>query len=380
VEPSKSPGSPLCHIAQYNRDILEKRKAELYQVVNARIHQYIDLGRKIFQSENVLASLYASDAECVCIAKRLVLDGLTDVVLTEFKGEPRLVGKNPRLVANVSVITNTVKRIVLGNHLVEEQNHKDIPTAVALDLVTPEKLRERFDHFKSNARGKNLQSDDTKRWEYSMTRQMRYTSACKKVWCMGLADSEMKPYPGKEDHFYAVWADAYVSSHRVLQFNNGELYIPPPGQMSSGEFDTFSTNSDCRSELSNSVCLALTGEPIDYTESGGDDNMSSEIQREKAEVIEEYKRRGFTLTDIMIQNVASGFNFCSTKFLEERSYGENIRRVAYAHMMSPPEMKAEYDIGFKQLYSHHPDFERYWALTRNHLQTGGTVLRVHSPK
>lgn len=353
VDKTKTPGSPMVYLAPLNSQ-LDGWIAEIYSSVDFRLRAMEEIGNQIwhdltFESDQV----HHINASC-----ELVERGISDPVLVGFKGEPRKKGKTPRLVAQVSVVMNILARIVLGNHLIEEQTHTDIPTATQLDLTTPEeteKLRQAF-----LAVGV-LRSSDVQGWEYSMNEGDRWCAAFKEAYCMGLVNTDWKIIPGKEKHFYALLGYHYCMIHRVVQLPEGELWVPPAGEMSSGELGTFSENSFVRAFLSENVSLDATGLPVGFVKTGGDDCLDT-----NADHSADYLRYGKVITDF--SEDFDTYHFCSTTFAPSGSYQDNIGKSAYAACV-----KRKFDeqdrAAFRQNFKFHPQYEVYLALIEEFMST-----------
>lgn len=340
---TKTPGVPIKYLVSRNDAITAKYSAEFNSIVNHRVKEYIKLGKILWETRE--RSLYLTRDEAVNVAIDLVKNRLVDAVLVGPKGEARLIEKNTRLVAQVSVIQNSVARFIFGDFLIEEQEHPELPLAVKLDIVTPEKTQEMYNRFSSNF---PVSQSDVKGWEYSVTIHQSFSYAFHQAIIMGLWNfGNDQPNLGKENHFYALLAYHYTSIYRVVQIPTGELIVPPPGQTSSGELATFSKNSFVRSLLSNSISRKMIGRNCTFILSAGDDSVDS-----NQDYSEEYLRRGHIITDFRICN--EEVSFCSTMFKRDRSYLENIHKMLYNMLHSGYDPQAYYS--FHLSFNNHPEF------------------------
>lgn len=361
--PTKSPGSPLCYLVSTNSG-LETYRHEIYDILNARLTRLWQIGRELFANP-LAARFYPTDY--VSVSKHLVQSNIIDPVLVNFKGEPRAmdngVPKRPRLVSQISVMVNMIQRLVFGPHLSREQQStsENLPVAVALDLSTEDIRQQKFSLFKKFA---PLSSSDVQGYEYSVNRWLRYLHACKASWCMRLCDRNMVPYPGKEQHFYVLWGLVYCLNHKVVQTQEGQLVVPPPGSMSSGELITFSENSHDRSWLSYYVAIkaGLNADAM-FIHSAGDDNLDSSCKQ----LSDYYADLGFVITDFEIQSDI--FTFCSTTFKQDGCYGNNIAKYVYAAIHSKRKVDYQMQVEFRMLYQHHPEYQLYWDLLLSKLSS-----------
>lgn len=363
AEASKSPGSPLVYAYTTNKIAFDKARAEIYDVLNRRLQKYERLGRELWTMDYTIEPTPEDRA-------RYLYSALMDPVLLGVKGEPRKNGKVPRLVAQVSVVENLLQRLLLQNHLLQEQQQDDLPTATSLDLVTEAKTKELYDVFKAQG---ILASNDVQGWEYSTNAKDQWKSFWKQAICMDLVSvafqtqNKKRPprlvieiSPGKEKHFFCLLAWKHLDIYRVVQLTSGKLVLTAPGITSSGKLTTFSENSFIRANLSNDVSILETGKPVVFVKTAGDDAVDTNLfGEEKAKSL--YARFGKRITDYY-QNDGP-YSFCSTNFRETNVYGDNIERSAYALLAkgNPDEQDwCQFDV----IYRHHPDFESIWQLLR----------------
>jgi len=342
-KPEKTPGSPLNVFCPFNKD-LYNFSADIYEVVNYRLQKYEQLGAALLQDER---GLFPTEPHKVAAA--LVDLGIVDPVLVGFKSEPRAIKdgqrKVPRLVSQVSVVTNMIQRLIFGDNQLEEQKYDNLPTATKLDITTPEITARMYADFKVNG---PLSTSDVEGWEYSVDSRTRYENCCKLAWSMKLADDNMRPLLGKEKHLWALWGLYYCLVHRVVQTQEGELLIPPPGQESSGELGTFNENSFNRSHLSNKVSLDAGLGPVRYTKSAGDDNLDS-----NPDLREKYQIRGFKITDYAFQ--VEDFEFCSTQYSAAGCYQQNIKKYVYQFMQDNKDITDSLNLlEYARLFGNHP--------------------------
>lgn len=365
---SKSPGSPLCYLTSTNAG-LNNFYHEIYDTVNSRLVSLFNIGVRLFDSPSV-EKFYPSNFDDVAV--NLVTSDVMDPVLINPKGEPRAVSngvqKVPRLVSQVSVITNMIQRLVFGSHLYTEQESEidRLPVATRLDLSTESERHALYEKLRSHA---PLSSSDVQGYEYSVNRWLRYLHAIKACYCMLLSDDNMRPLPGKEFHFYTLWGLVYSLSHKVVQTQEGLLLVPPPGSMSSGELITFSENSHDRSWLSYYVNkLSGTLKEDHFLLSAGDDNLDSSCY----DLSHVYASLGFIITDFEIQE--DRFTFCSTTFSDSGSYGNNIAKYCYAAILSCRTLDYTLQSEFDMLYFHHPQHDVYWGMLCEKLSSPLVVM------
>lgn len=352
VDPKKTPGSPMCFLAQTN-DQLRHYYDGMYEIVNKRLKKFEELGKEIIKHDAI------SICDHVKTAVALVGNGFSDPVLLGVKGEPRPVEngipKRPRLVSQVSVLQNLLARIILGNHLITEQSYTDLPTATALDLTTPEETARLFNLFKAQSELHKVMTNDVQGFEYSVNEHDAWAGWFKESWCMGLISDAWLPVPGKEKHFYTHLAYHFTMIHKVVQLQSGELLVVHAGQMSSGRLETYSQNSAIRAWNANLVALAITGSPVTFVKTGGDDCLEhchEMIER----YIGEYYKLGKKVTDATIMD--DEFDFCSTSFTAAGCYQKNIEKSTYAIML-----RKKYDdearLAFDMCFQRHPEYLKY---------------------
>jgi len=356
VDPKKSPGSPMVYLCP-NNAALQKHLFEIFALTDKRLKAMEEIGSQVWEK-----SLYTDTVEHAHVAKYLVECGATDPVLLGIKGEPRAVNngvkKQPRLISQVSVLTNIVARIIHGNHLLEEQTHTNLPTATALDLTTPARTDEIFQEFKENSRKKPLMTNDVQGYEYSVTEDDRWNTCFKEAMCMGLMDFNWNVVPGKERHLYALIGYYFCLIHKVVQLQTGELYVVKPGQMSSGELGTYSGNSFARAFTADLVSRKITQLPVEYIKTGGDDSVESQ-DGSCQQYVDAYLLYGKVITEAELHR--DEFTFCSTRFRAEGSYQENIRKSVYAILLRKC-FDEQARLAFEMCFRNHPEYEKYLAV------------------
>nr|WRQ64942.1 RNA-dependent RNA polymerase [Sobelivirales sp.] len=343
--PTKTPGSPLNYLISKN-DALPQYKAEICELIDKRVVKLVDLGRKILFECN----FYLNPEDSVKEAIRLVTENYTDPVLVGFKGEPRAEGKKPRLVSQVSVITNMIQRLSMNDYLLNEQScpFGEIPTATGLDITTPSSTQNMYELFRDKT---PLMSSDVQGFEYAVKRRFRFAYAAHLCWMMNLCDADMVPFKRKEKHCYLIWGIAWTDVYRLVQTQEGYLLVPPPGQQSSGLLKTYSENSFIRGLMSDEVSRITRSVPVAFTISAGDDNLDTNAPN----LGHLYRDLGFVVTDYVEQN--SRFNFCSTTFTEHGSYQDNIMKYLYAVMANSRTDEASVWNEFRA-FALHPEFPR----------------------
>nr|WRQ64817.1 RNA-dependent RNA polymerase [Sobelivirales sp.] len=335
----KNPGSPLCFVSPRN-DGLTKYHGLMKLALERRVAKLIDLGKRVRKGWD-LPDAYD-----------LVADGYTDPVLLTLKGEPRKVGKNPRLVASVSCLVNSMQRLVFGDLLLDNQKCKTVPFATELDLATPSSRQAMYEKF---AAEKPLSSSDVQGWEYSVRPEDRWMDCIRLAYQCGVIKFDQeKIVIVNFDHYHAMLGLMYSLINRLIQFPDGTFHVPAPGQMSSGELITFDSNSFMRSRLSNKVSLMKFGVPVRFTFSAGDDNLDT-----NPDLSDVYLSLGFKITDFVIQRDV--FSFCSHSFHDGFAYGENIEKTVYAIAVKR-EFSWEDKVSFEMNFSHHPLYAEYQRL------------------
>jgi hypothetical protein len=351
VDLTKTPGSPLVYKAARNADVKKTVDEEVFQIVNHRLLNIEKLGKLVWENQ----SFESTEDQNIVEAMDLVKNGIADCVLVGPKGEPRAiengVKKPPRLVSQVSLITNLVARLITGNHLLEEQTHDNLPTATQLDITTQEKTEARRAKYE---RIGTLSSNDIQGWEYSVCEADRWATCTKELYCMGLMDENWVLNPKKLRHAYAVIGYNYMLIHRVVQTPDGYLYVPRAGQMSSGDLGTFSQNSFCRAWISELVSLDTVGHPVEFVQTGGDDCLDTNRENFGA-----HMAYGKKVTDYEEQ--CGEYTFCSTYFGRAGSYQQNIKKTTYA-VLTKGFFDEEGQVAFLQCFRNHPDFEKYYNL------------------
>lgn len=368
INPSKSPGSPLCFVHSTNKE-LSKMENSIRLVVEYRVVKLVELGQQLHQT--ILRDLptakhafgFDRDMETSStIAIDLVKSNLCDPILLREKNEPRKLGKLPRLVCGVSVQDNLVHRLAFHNQLVTEQASSGCPIAVSLDLNTPEKTSELYVKFKEHS---PVYSSDIKGWDFSTKPEYVLNDTIRTCYMMGVCDVKGNPYPGKESHFYLSIAIAYCLIHRLLQTSDGELFVSTPGMTTSGTLRTFSQNSFIRSFVSVQAEVINLGvspqqlhtvsvAPTMFVFSGGDDNLTNSPAPPYCT-----EALGFTVTDYERQT--DSFSFCSTTFTDTVSYQDNISKFFVAVMYDKSNWITKMN-SFRICFSNHPEYSYYTFL------------------
>jgi hypothetical protein len=356
LDSTKSPGSPLVYTCSSNKQLLDI-KSVLYNVINERllmrkkfIDAVVDKKNGKLTKDFWFKYFFLEKKSAVAFAMSLVKNGCADPVLVTFKGEPRKVGKLPRLISQVSALDNILQRLVIGDYLLEEQCYSTSPTATALDITTQTVTKNMWHDWKSL--NMPLYSSDVQGWEYSVTPDLYFRNFVRQCHVMCLVDNNFDVIPEKLDHFKQLLMMNLCIVYRVNQTNEGELVVPPYGQMISGALDTFSSNSAMRADLANQISFDVTGLNCAYIKTAGDDCLDS-----NPDFTANYKLRGFVVTDVTIQHDV--FNFCSTTFTEDFSYQDNIQKFIYNLLLKECKLSGEYLVAFNAAFYYHPEKQRY---------------------
>jgi hypothetical protein len=362
IDLTKTPGSPLNALASKNDIIITRYETELRQLVTDRIAKYEQLGRAVFEGKLNITRLTRADD--IALATYLFEEGYSDAILVGWKGEPRKLDKDPRLVAQVSLIMNICARLISGDFLTQEQTYDDIPTATRLDIITNEERDKRQQKYENHF---PLYKSDMQGYEYSQKPQNRIDYMIYEAHTSGVRDyftgniSSMK-------HWYALIGRMVVNTWRVIRFPAGDLVVPPPGNMSSGDLSTYSENSFTRAHLANDVSLEATGSEVRFIESAGDDAVDSLMDYRHL-----YDKRGFKVTDYGICDqdgvrhgdlITNGeVSFCSTTFKRGGCYQENLHKTVYAMLLKGYDDQAY--ASFNLCFENHPQYQEALSVLDN---------------
>jgi len=355
IDPRKSPGSPLCFKFSSNSSI-SSYLTEFKMQIERRLEKLYEYGK----SQDFL-QLHPSQSF------DLVSGDVTDPVLVAIKPEPRKVGKRPRLIKMVSVIVNSIGRLLLHDNFALEQAHGQCPTATQLDITTREATLQMFHEFR---RASPLYTSDVQGWEYSVSLYDNVCAFVKNALQMGIGKVnglDFGPVDGHERHFYTLKGYYMALCIPLLQFPSGKLYITIVGQMLSGVYQTFEDNSFVRGWLADLVSYDATGHSVSYVKTAGDDCNDSGGHHEQ------YAKYGFVITDTAVQTDV--FNFCSTVFTEDCSYQENIWKSVY-QQSTEDVFDDEKRLAFDMCFQHHPDYQL--ALKYLTLRGGDEVKSKHA--
>lgn len=352
VQPSKSPGSPLVFLTSNNAPLQTVYRNEFKASVESRLLNYESLGEsfyEVFEKDPLeFISMFNSDPISRSkLSSFLVENNYADCVLLKVKGEPRKIGKQPRLVCMVSVIDNVVARLIVGDMLIQEQN-SITSTAVGLDITTQSKTKILYDEFLSNT---PLTSSDVQGWEYSNRFDTHLAELLHRSYAMGLTDEHFNLI-GSRKHLFALIGLTVVEGFRVLQTADGTLFTSPVGLVTSGALPTFSANSFKRAYVSEQAALVL-GKPLRYQKCAGDDNLDT---NDKCSNL--YRSLGYVITDYTVQEDV--FSFCSTTFTSHGSYGDNIEKF-FVGCMYDKDFWNDKMVAFRN-YENHPKYNYYARL------------------
>jgi hypothetical protein len=375
IDLSKSPGSPLKFKFPHNKNLLDN-KIQFYTLVDRRLAVLEQLGAYLFDiyqlNPDEFTRLMYNQKVHELWAPALVQSGIADPVLLKVKSEFRKKGKKARLVCMVSVTHTTCARLVYGNHLIEEQDHDEIPTATKLDIITPEITALMHGEFLENG---PLTTSDVQGWEWIL-RALEHNKHFLKV-CLGMNLIEPRPgpiviKPGKHRHFFAMLGIHFVELHRLVQTNSGRLVVTPLGQGTSGNLDTFSRNSAIRSEMAFEVACINAGNVYGgtkyrellhaYIRTAGDDCLDK-----YGDMTSTYKSRGVVITDY--DENTQEFDFCSTRFTAVATWQTNIEKSFLVVVTGNPKTEVtqqrimSWDLAFKN----HPEYETYRNLITAYL-------------
>lgn len=365
LDPKKSPGAPYCYRFPTNAALLSQAKASFADLVQERHRLLFYLGASLserlneegpvrdllfFPKEGVLDNLVHR-----LISVNLVKLGFADPVLLKKKSEPRLRGKRPRLVNMVSAVTNTLYRLALGDALLEEQLHDDLPTAVALDLTSEHETEKMYLKFKSRGL---LRTDDVQGWEYANRSDLHWRPFLR--WCrtLGLCSTSIDHVT--DNRFYLLLALYFCDLHKVQQTEDGILLVGPAGIVCSGILTTYSDNSIKRGSLSAEVA-DIQKKPFKdlFIQVAGDDCVDNNDSAP-----EYYLRRGFVTTDERFSDV--DYEFCSTLFTKTGAYQVNIQKffVNALYSRSTHDHALETMLAFNSSFKRHPEYEKYLSLMK----------------
>lgn len=383
ADPDKSPGNPWFYTVSTNGD-MNKHKAEFQLILSKRVSDLIDFGHELLQLFNTNKALflkafsYGLDSsllmhEHTLISSELIKQGLVDPVALRVKGEPRAVGKRPRLVCMISLCDNLIDRLSIGDALVDEQDTPDLPIATKLDINTPAVTARMYSLFKENS---PLQSNDVQGWEYSPRADMVLRSLVKFAYTLGLTDEKFNAFdlninPRGCDELALLVARFYCYVHRVVCTVSGEMVTTPPGMVSSGLLCTFSKNSHERASLAYDCYYitkkTLNGKPL-FIKTAGDDCLDNAVSPPFF-----YENRGYHLTDIEVQS--GPFSFCSTTFTNKFAHQQNIAKF-FVNVMytTTAELFSEHLLAFDGSFRHHPEYSKYYDLLMSNSPPGWNTV------
>lgn len=343
VDKTKTPGSPLKYHMSTNQTVLDNYQAEFDDLICSRVKIYEVLGEHLWHHRETDMYLDTDDAAHAAVA--LLVQNWNDPVLLGPKGEARKIEKQPRLISQVSLVQNSIARLLFGDALIEEQQHPELPVAVALDIVSSEKTKAMYELFQKHT---PVAQSDVQGWEWSVDVRHSWLYYFHLAVIMALYDPDKDViFPGKEKHFYALIAYAYTVIYRVIQTPNGKLYVPPAGQIASGMLATFSQNSFVRSFLSYEVA-DKAGYKCKFIMSAGDDNIDTLIVDSR----NIYKAMGYKITDYFIKHANEPISFCSTTFSHDGSYQENLEKMVYNMLYSGYDAQSLQS--FEDCFRNHP--------------------------
>lgn len=354
MDEDKSPGAPLVFSYASNQQVFDFAMGELKQLVEQRIRGLEALGAEIAQNFSDYQGLTMD--QHAAIAVLLVQHGFTDDQLLAAKGEPRKEGKNPRLIVQVSLVVNMTSRLIVGNHYIEEQRRKGLPTATQLDLTTQDMTRERFENFIAmRINAGLLSSSDVQGFEYSFKEFNQWFAYLKVGRCMNLVGRDGKQAPGSSTkHYHCLIALYFCRIHRLVHLPNGKLVVTRPGEMPSGDLGTYSDNSAARAQESDYVSWETVSAPVKEVQTAGDDCVDS-----NGDCTALYRELGKVITDYI--EFDEEVHFCSTVFSSSGSYQENIEKstvaACYRGNFSP-----EDESQFRACFEKHPKFKEYLEL------------------
>jgi len=359
VSMNKSPGCPGIFVSIDNMDLFHKFGGFIRDEVSDRLVAMERIGYELWMMY-ISGDLDFEDINLHTTLARLFVESrLCDPVMLNVKDEGRIKGKRPRLVCSVSVIHTLVTRVLLGDALLEEQEHDDLPIAVAIDLVTQAKTRERYDKFATCG---DLVSNDVQGWEYALDYEYQLAAFYKQVRVMGCVDytveGKLNIVESKKNHFYALFTLYLMDIFRILtDSKTGVLFCSPKaGMQSSGKLATFSDNSFMRSYAEFYASRLEGREDFKPIFTAGDDCLSGFNISD-----ETFSSLGFKITDTVVNTPESGYNFCSTLFTRDGSYVESIFKSLF-QLVTRPDVIDEASVSFVQNYERHPDFDRCYSV------------------
>jgi len=346
----------------------------------------IELGSYLIDNHADLSEIFGFNDDdpdrVLSLSKRLFTQGYCDSVLLKVKGEPRKLGKYPRLVCMVSSLDVTIDRMFHHNLVIheKEQDCYKIGTATSLNITTPASTDRMTQEFRSH---QPLVSTDVQGWEYTTDTYDMYCCAIKHLYSGGFLSIHMEEdkilFPdltesprGKVARI--ILARAFVSCFRIISTEEGSLLCSPPGLMSSGGYLTFSNNSFIRSfktvqaTLLSDVNLRAVDlhreDPPEglFNFSCGDDNLNNSKPLFVSDL--GYQRLGLVITDKLLQ--VNTFSFCSTHFETNNSYGESIDKF-FAHAMFSKTALVDLIIALENNFRFHPKFSYYYDLLQREL-------------
>lgn len=375
LERDKSPGYPLAYLGSQNGKILDSYFPEFAEELRSRVKKLEDFGRELWELRSRDPSLFNKYTGVeydewfhVNKAVEFVEAGLVDVDMLVVKGEPRKVGKKPRLINCVSIITNSAFRLFVGDAMQDEMDNDSLATATRLDVQTLDSQMKMYERFRTSTPSGKLMTSDIQGYEYSVKPDVVWIPFIKWVLSIGVgcfSDERLldgnswlvKPVEGREKAFFGLLALYVVSIHRVVATREGDLFVPMAGTVNSGRLTTFTDNSVMRAWLSFVVSIENKLRPS-FIQTAGDDCL------DRNNKVDFYATIGYHITDFEIQDPSS-YSFCSTTFTANGGFQENIEKFFANVVFNLSEGRDKFEerrIAFEQSFSRHPEYFRYCEL------------------
>jgi hypothetical protein len=244
--------------------------------------------------------------------------GLVFPAMSFVKGEPTAWMKIARLIYGVSLVTNVVGRMLMGEYLIHlPKTNKECQHKVGLDMYTQPGMEDLFKcydklHDLAEKMGKPVVSDDIQGWEYQTRLFMSRTwNDCYIDRMRG--ENELD---GVHEHLLRCYQKA--NEKTLIIDSDGNVHKLPIYITLSGKPTTHIENSDNRDALADAINGFDELSAFELPSlANGDDCAEIDVHPNM------YEEFGFVVTD-RVHQTRNEFNFCSQKFLR---LGGKIVRV-----------------------------------------------------
>jgi len=344
VNMDSSPGLPMMQYGSTNADVITKERLLVTRIVKERIERLA-----------MISSMETLDGKPM---EAHIQAGFVDPCRVFIKNEPHKMSKikegRYRLIWSLSLLDQIIDR-VLFSHIAEEEISKfhRMASKGGAGLSTDEQQQDLYQNI-ILLLGEDFWTDDMKNWDWSYKKWQYEAFWVKCAFKIGFSHQEVKFWfcvLARKTAAYSadlithvpitlriMWIRLYFMARVPIVLSDGRILGHGPGGiMKSGLYITLCANSFNRCFLSRLVAKELECKEIGAIAMGDDCGEKLIAANTSSRYIEEeYKKHGFTITDLehITSPSTTGFEFCSHRLYPDKAVPLNEVKIVLKHLVS----------------------------------------------